>query len=114
MSLDVCAMVHGRMVELRSTLSSVGIVGGCTVYIHHRLRGRSREDVLGQWTCSQCFAPRCWPVSKRCYWCGAAKEELPTSSKGSEKGKGKGKGKSDRKFGPLGRKCRPRLVNRRL
>ena len=63
--LDVHAMVYGRMVDMRSTLSSVGIVGGCTVYIHLRLRGGSREDVPGQWKCSQCFAPRCWPVRKK-------------------------------------------------
>ena len=60
--LDVYAMVHGKTVNLISTFSSADIVGDCTVYIHHRLRGGFREDVPGQWTCSQCFAPRCWPV----------------------------------------------------
>ena len=68
--LDVYATVYGKIVDLSSTLSSAGIVGDCTVHIHHRLRGGSREDVPGQWTCSQCFAPRCWPVRKRCYRCG--------------------------------------------
>ena len=66
----------------------------------HHLRGGSRQDVPGQCTCSQWFAPRCWPARKRCYRCGAARDELPSSSKGSEKGKGKGDGK----FAPLGRK----------
>ena len=97
---------------MSSTLSSGGIVGDCTVHIHHRLRGGSREDVTGQWTCSQCFAPRCWPVLKSCCPCGAAREDLPVSSKG------KGNGKGDIAVGPLGRKppptqgmCRPRHVN---
>ena len=49
-------------------------------------------------TCSQCFAPRCWPVRKRCYRCGAARDDLPVSSKG------KGNGKVDVAVGPLGRK----------
>ena len=43
--LDVYAMVHGKIVNLSSTLSSAGIVRGCTVYIHRRLRGGSRENV---------------------------------------------------------------------
>ena len=59
--LDVYAVVHEIIVDLSSTLFSAGIVGDCTVHIHHRLRGGSREDVPGQWTCSQCFALRCWP-----------------------------------------------------
>ena len=83
-----CALVHGKIVDLSSTLSSAGIVGDCTVHIHHRLRGGSREDVPGQWTCSHCFAPRCWPVRKRCYRCGAAREDLPVSSKGKGMGEG--------------------------
>ena len=78
--LDVYAMVQGKIVDLSSTLSSAGIVGDCTVHIQHPLRGGSREDVPGQWTCSQFFAPRCWPVRKRCYRCGAAREDLPVSS----------------------------------
>ena len=49
-------------------------------------------DVPGQWTCSQCFAPRCWPVR------GAAREDLPVYSKG------KGNGKGDIAVGPLGQK----------
>ena len=64
----------------------------------HRLRGGSREDVPGQWTCSHCLAPRCWPVRKRCYRCGAARDDLPVSAKG------KGNGKADVAVGPLGRK----------
>ena len=40
-------------------------------------------------------------MRRRCHRCGAAREELPTSYKGSEKGKGDGK------FGPLGRKPPP-------
>ena len=74
---------------------------GCTVHIHCRLRGGSREDVPGQWTCSQSFAPRCWPVRKRCHRCGAAREDLPVSSEG------KGNGKGDIAVGPLGRKPPP-------
>ena len=100
--LDVYAMMNGKILHLRSTLRF------CGIHIHYRLRGGSREDVPGQWTCSQCFAPRCWPVRKRCYRCGAAREELPVSSK--EKGNGKG----DTAVGPLGRKPPPtRLANRK-
>ena len=62
--LDVCAMMNGKIVDLRSTLWFCGITDVCTVHTHCRLRGGSREDVPGQWTCSQCFAPRCWPVVK--------------------------------------------------
>ena len=85
--LDVYAMVNGKFVDLRSTLWSGGITDVCTVHIHYRLRGGSREDVPGQWTCSHCFAPRCWPVRKRCYRCGATREDLPVSSKGKGNGK---------------------------
>ena len=74
--LDGYAMVHGKIVNLNSTLSSAGIVDGCTVYIHRRLRGGSREDVPGHWTCSQCNAPRCWPARKK----GAAGVEQPQRS----------------------------------
>ena len=105
--LDVYAMMNGKIVDLRSTLWFCGITDGCTVHIHYRLRGGSREDVPGQWTCSQCFAPRCWPVRKRCYRCGAAREDMPVSSKGKEKGNGKG----DIAVGPLGRKPPPTAGN---
>ena len=64
-----------------------------------------RLDVPGQWTCSQCFAPRCWPVRERCYRCGAAREDLPVSSKG------KGNEKGDIAVGPLGRKPPPTAGN---
>ena len=43
--LDVYATMNGKILDLRSTLSSCGITGGCTVHIHFRLRGGSREDV---------------------------------------------------------------------
>ena len=96
--LDVYATMNGKTLDLRSTLLSCGITDGCTVHIHFRLRGGSREDVPGQWTCSQCYAPRCWPVRKRCYRCGAARDDLPVSAKG------KVNGKVDVAVGPLGRK----------
>ena len=69
-------MMNGKILDLRSTLWSCGITDGCTVHVHYRLRGGTREDVPGQWTCSQCFTPRCWPVPKRCYRCGAAREGM--------------------------------------
>ena len=103
--LDMDAMMNGKILDLRSTLCHCGITDGCTVHIHCRLRGGSREDVPGQWTCSQCFAPRCWPVRRRCYRCGAAREDLPVSSKG------KGNGKGDIAVGPLGRKPPPTAGN---
>ena len=59
-----------------------------------RLRGGSRDNVLGQWTCSMCFAERCWPVRVKCYRCGAPRQadSVPFNDK-------KGKGPK----GPLGR-----------
>ena len=96
--LDVYATMNGKILDLCSTSLSCGITNDCTVHVHFRLRGGSREDVPGQWTCSQCFAPRCWPVRKRCYRCGAARDDLPVSNKG------KGNGKVDVAVGPLGRK----------
>ena len=103
--VDVYAMMYGKILDLRSTLLFCGITDGCTVHIHYRLRGGSREDVSGQWTCSQCFAQRCWPVRKRCYRCGAAREDLPVPSKG------KGNGQGDVAVGPLGRKPPPTAGN---
>ena len=99
------ATMNGMILDLCSTLLSCGITDGCTVHVHFRLRGGSREDVPGQWTCSQCFAPRCWPVRKRCYRCGAARDDLPVSAKG------KGNGKVDVAVGPLGRKPPPTAGN---
>ena len=96
--LDVYVTMNGKILDLCSTLKSCGITDGCTVHVHFRLRGGSREDVPGQWTCSQCFAPRCWPVRKRCYRCGAARDDAPVSAKV------KGNGKADVTTGPLGRK----------
>ena len=55
--LDVYATMNGKILDLCSTLLSCGITDGCTVHIHFRLRGGSREDVPGQWTCSHCLAP---------------------------------------------------------
>ena len=116
------SVVRGGLEEILSQVVDtdgldVYVADGCTVHIHYRLRGGSREDVPGQWTCSQCFAPRCWPVRKRYHRCGAVRAEMPASSKGSDKGNGKGDGA----FGPLGgnrhplrETCRPRLVNRKL
>ena len=103
--LDVYAMMNGKILDSRSTLRHCGITNDCTVHIRYRLRGGSREDVPGQWTCSQCFAPRCWPVRKRCCRCGAARDDLPVSSKG------KGNGKVDVAVGPLGRKPPPTAGN---
>ena len=96
--LDVYATVNGKILDLSSTLLSCGITDGCTVHIHFRLRGGSRDDVPGQWTCSHCLAPRCWPVRKRCHRCGAARDDLPLSAEL------KGNGKADVAVGPLGRK----------
>ena len=96
--LDVYATMNGKILDLCSKLLSCGITDDCTVHIHFRLRGGSRDDVPGQWTCSHCLAPRCWPVRKRCYRCGAARDDLPVSAKG------KGNGKADVAVGPLGRK----------
>ena len=54
-----------------------GITYNCTVYLHRRLRGGSREDALGQWTCEDCKALRCWLARKRCYRCGELRMDAP-------------------------------------
>ena len=48
--LDVYAMMNGKILDLRSTLWSAGIVGGCTVHIHYRLRGGRNRHRLRE-TC---------------------------------------------------------------
>ena len=45
---DVYATVGGRWVDLNSTLSCGGITTNCTVFLHYRLRGGSREKCA--WT----------------------------------------------------------------
>ena len=60
---------------------------------------------LGSGRVHSAFAPRCWPVRKRCYQCGAARDDLPVSSTG------KGNGKIDVAVGPLGRKPPPTAGN---
>ena len=70
MGMDVYAMVGG-IVDHSLSLDSLGITSNCTVSFFSRLRGGSRENVPGQWTCSKCLAERCWPVRTKCYLCGA-------------------------------------------
>ena len=53
--LDVYAMVGGRIVDHSFSLGRLGITSNCTVTFS-RLRGGSRENVPGQWTCSNCLA----------------------------------------------------------
>ena len=67
MNMDVHAMVGGRNVDHSLSLESLGNTSNCTVSFFSRLRGGSRENVPGQWTCSNCFAERCWPVRMKCY-----------------------------------------------
>ena len=62
---DVCATIGGKLVDINSTLSACGVTPDCTVRLHARIRGGSRENVPGQRTCSNCFADRCWPVRTR-------------------------------------------------
>ena len=115
--LDVYAMVNGKIVDLRSTLWSCGIIDGCTVHIHHRLRGGSREDVPQQWTCSQCFlrhaVGQCVKGATRVVRQGRICLSLP-------KGRRKGMGKVILQLGHwvesrhrLRETFRPRLVNRK-
>ena len=94
MGVDVYAMVGGRIVNHSLSLESLGITSSCTVSFFSRLRGGSRDNVLGQWTCSNCLAERCWPVRTKCYWCGAPRHADSAPSNDKE-----GKGLK----GPLGR-----------
>ena len=92
--MDVYAMVGGKVVDHSLSLECIGIVPDCTVSFFFRLRGGSRDNVPGQWTCSNCQAERCWPVRVKCYRCGAPRsaDPIPFTEK---------KGKGPR--GPLGR-----------
>ena len=71
MGMDVYAMVGGRIVNHSLYLESLGITSNCTVSFLSRHRGGSRDNVPGQWTCSNCLTERCWPVRTKCYRCGA-------------------------------------------
>ena len=92
--MDIYAMVGGKVVDHSLSLECLGIVPDCTVSFFFRLRGGSRDNVPGQWTCSNCQAERCWPVRVKCYRCGAPRsaDPIPLTEK---------KGKGPR--GPLGR-----------
>ena len=68
--LDVYAMMGGKIVDHALSLETLGFTSNCTVSFFLRLRGGSRENVLGQWTCTTCFAERCWPARVRRYRCG--------------------------------------------
>ena len=94
MGMDMYAMVGGKVVDHSLSLECIGITPNCTVSFFFRLRGGSRDNVPGQWTCSFCFAERCWPVRVKCYRCGTPRqaEPIPFNDK-------KGKGPK----GPLGR-----------
>ena len=72
--MDMYAMVGGKIVDHSLSLESLGITSNCTVSFFSRLRGGSRDNVPGQWTCSICFAERCWPVRVKCYRCGAPRQ----------------------------------------
>ena len=87
MGMDVYAMVGGKIVDHSLSLESLGVTSNCTVSFFSRLRGGSRDNVLGQWTCSICFAERCCPVRIKCYRCGAPRhaDSVPWNDK---KGKG--------------------------
>ena len=69
--MDMCAMVGGKVVDHSLSASN------CTVSFFSRLRGGSRDNVPGQWTCSFCFAERCWPVRVKCYRCGSPRQADP-------------------------------------
>ena len=53
MDMDVYAMVGGRIVNHSLSLESLGITSNCAVSFFSRLRGGSRDNVPGQWTCSR-------------------------------------------------------------
>ena len=106
---DVYPTVGGKWVDLNSTLTSGGITPDCTVYLQTRLRGGSRENVPGQWTCTSCNAQRCWPVRTRCCWCG----EIRTDSSAPWNGRGKGKAHWVVALRRLQAVCRPRRATDR-
>ena len=58
----------------------------------------SENNKCACWTCSNCFAERCWPVRTKCYRCGKPRGDALLPPR-----KGKGRGKGERPQGPLGR-----------
>ena len=85
--MDMYAMVGGKVVDHSLSLERIGITPNCTVSFFSRLRGGSRDNVPGQWTCSFCFAERCWPVRVKCYPCGTPRQAdpIPFNDKKSER-----------------------------
>ena len=69
-SWEMCMLqLGGSWWASNSTLSTCGVTPDCTVRLHARIRSGSLENVPGQWTRSNCFADRCWPVRTRCCRC---------------------------------------------
>ena len=70
---NIHVTLHGNILDLSDTLSSVGVSDNDTIRVHYRLRGGSNNaDIPGQWQCGNCAATRCWPVRRNCYRCAAS------------------------------------------
>ena len=84
---DECAMMEGKIVDHALSLHSLGTTPICTVPFFMRLRGGSCENVPRHWTCTKCFAERCWPVRSKWYGCGERRNNSLAPWNGRNKGK---------------------------
>ena len=79
--------IGGKMLDPKVPIQGLGLADGMEVVYHVRLRGGgyggngkggtggSRPAVPGEWTCTTCWATRCWPVKTTCYQCGTARND---------------------------------------
>ena len=92
--------VGGKKLDPEVPIGTLGLVEGMEVVYQGRLRGggyggggkggggSNRPVIPGEWTCTTCWAPRCWPVKTTCYQCGTARD----GGAGSKGGGGGGTG----------------------
>ena len=71
-------------------------------------KGGNRPVIPGEWTCTTCWAPRCWPAKTTCYQCGtprdggAGRKDAGAGGLGAQAGVGTAMG-GTRLVGPTGR-----------
>ena len=110
--------IGGRMLDPKVPIGRLGIQDGMEVVYQVRLRGGgyggggkggtggNRPVVPGEWACTTCWAPRCWPVKTTCYQCGtprdggAGRKDAVAGGLGAQAGVGTAMG---RLVGPTGR-----------
>ena len=112
--------IGGKILDPDAPVGRLGLGEGTDVIYQKRLRGGgyggggkggaggNRPAVPGEWTCTTCWAPRCWPVKTTCYQCGtprdrgAGRKEAGAGGLGAQAGAGTAMG-GTRLVGPTGR-----------